>query len=319
MSMKKAAIMKAVVYERYGPPEVLQIKDLPKPEPAADEVLIKVCATTVHVGDTRMRKPDPQLARLVNGIFRPIKIPVLGLELAGMVEAIGADVQLFKVGDEVFAFTGFRFGAYAEYICLPEDPPAGKSLLAHKPINLSFELAAAVPGGGLTALAVMRKADIKPGQTMLIYGASGSVGSYGLQLAKHFGAEVTAVCSTANLDMVKSLGADHIVDYTRENFLEKAQRYDLVFDAVDKLPQRDAKKVLKPDGKYLNVARDSGSPEDLRVENLQFLTELIEAGELSVAVDRAYPLEDIVAAHRYVDQGHKKGNVVIRVSPEGEC
>lgn len=305
--------MKAVVYERYGPPEVLQLQDIVKPEPKKHEVLIKIHATSVHVGDTRMRKPDPWLARVVNGLVRPRRIPVLGLELAGVVEGLGSAVTRFGVGDEVMAFAGFRFGAYAEYICLSGVAGKGAGLVAKKPANLSFEAAAALPGGGLTALGLIRQAQLSPDKSILIYGASGSVGTYSVQLAAYHGAEVTGVCSTANLELVKSLGASRVIDYTWEDFLARDQTYDVVLDAVDKLPKAAAKQVLRQSGRYLNVAKDSDSTKP-SVEDLEYLKALVELEDLEVVIDRIYPLEDIIEAHRYVDLGHKKGNVAITVA-----
>ncbi len=304
--------MRSVVCTRYGPPEVLKVQEMPKPVPRDDEVLIRIHATTAHVGDARIRRFDVPaagwlFARLFLGLTRPRR-SILGMDLAGEVEEVGKDVTRFKVGDEVFGTPGFAFGCYAEYRCMAED-----AVLAGKPSNMTFEEAAPVPSGGLTALRCLRKANIRAGQEVLVYGASGSIGTYSVQLAKAFGAEVTGVCSTSNLEMVGSIGADSVIDYTKGDFTKGGKAYDVVFDAVDKIPASRGRTVLKDAGTYLNVARDSGSERDLKAEDLVLLRELIEAGKMVSVIDRRYPLEEIVEAHRYVDKGHKKGNVVITV------
>jgi NADPH:quinone reductase-like Zn-dependent oxidoreductase len=319
--------LKAAVRTRYGPPEVLQIKDVEKPVPGDNDVLVRIAATTVCAADWRLRKADPFFIRFITGLWVPKKIPILGMEFAGTIESVGKTVTKFAVGDQVFGATGFKFGAYAEFLCLPETDG-----IATKPVNMTFGDAAAVMFGGVSALHFLRKSKIQAGQKVLVYGASGSVGVFAVQLAKHFGAHVTAVCSTANLELIRSLGADEVVDYTTEDFSKTGQVYDIVLDTVGKSGFWRSMKSLKRGGVYALVAGSlfsswlgalwasitgagkvisgvaRGAPGDQPL-----LKELIEKGELRTVIDKRYPLEQIAEAHRYVEAGHKKGHVVIVV------
>ena len=322
--------MKAAVYTRYGPPDVLEIKDVEKPVPADNEVLVRVHATTVCAADWRMRKADPFLIRLMNGLSAPKKIHVLGIEFAGRIESVGRAVTRFREGDEVFGATGFKFGAHAEYVCVPAD-----GVIETKPANMTLEEAAAVFFGAGSALHFLRKAGIRAGQRVLVYGASGSVGVFAVQLAKHFGAHVTGVCSTRNVELVRSLGADEVVDYTKEDFSRAGRVYDIVCDTVGKSGFSRSLKSLVRGGAYVLIgysgqlpsflgglvrgmwasatgaARVIGGVAHAAAGDVTFLKGLIEAGTLRTVIDRRYSLDEIAEAHRYAEAGHKRGHVVI--------
>jgi NADPH:quinone reductase-like Zn-dependent oxidoreductase len=319
--------LKAAVYRRYGPPDVLQIETAEKPVPKDNEALVRIHATTVCAGDVRFRKADPFFLRWLNGAWRPKKINILGMEVAGTIACVGKSVTGFGIGDEVFGSTGLKFGAYAEFACIAAGPA-----LASKPENVTSETAAAIPFGGVSALHFLRSANIRAGQKVLIYGASGSVGTFAVQLAKHFGARVTGVCGTANLDLVGSLGADEVIDYMQEDFSRAGRVYDVIFDTVGKSGFWRSMRSLKRGGCYVFAASGLLSPTlgrlwatltgagrliggiaRIKAGDLRFLVNLVEAGKIRVVIDRCYPMDKIAEAHRYVETGRKKGNVVITV------
>lgn len=324
--------MKAIVWTAYGSPDVLKLQEVEKPVPKANEVLIRVCAATVIMGDTEFRSLKVPVEfriplRLLAGLIKPRRITILGQELAGVIEAVGQEVRRFREGDEIFAMTGFRFGAYAEYNCLAED-----SVMALKPANMTYEEAAAVPVGGTEALYFLRKASIQPGERVLINGAGGSIGIFAVQLARQYGAEVTAVDCAAKLDMLRSIGAAHVIDYTREDFTGNGQTYDVIFDIIGKSSFSRSLASLSRNGRYLLgnprlsdrirgpwTSRTGGKQVIVggsvaRAEDLVFLRELIEAGKLMAVIDRRYPLAQTAEAHRYVDTGLKAGHVVIQIA-----
>jgi NADPH:quinone reductase-like Zn-dependent oxidoreductase len=319
--------MKAVVYTEYGSPDVLQLKEVAKPSPKDNEILVRICATSVTPTDCAYRKADPFIIRFINGLMRPKNI-ILGNMLAGEIEAVGKAVKLFKQGDPVFGSADTDFGTHAEYKCLPEE-----GVVTIKPVNMTYEEAVGVPEA-LTALYFLRDlAHIQSGQKVLINGASGAIGTYAVQLAKYFGAEVTGVCSTTNLELVKSLGADNVIDYTKQDFTKTGQTYDVIFDAVGKSSFSRCKGSLKQSGIYLFTnptltiaiqmlwTSKVGSKKAIlgfaglnqSKENLIFLKELVETGKIKSVIDRCYPLAQIAEAHQYVETGRKKGNVIITV------
>ncbi len=319
--------MKAIVWTDYGPPDVLQLREVEKPAPKDNEVLIRVHATTVTAADCELRAfKSPAMSlfwipmRLYMGLRRPERVTILGQEVAGEIESVGKDVTLFKRGDQIFASAGLHLSAHAEYICLPE-----KAMMALKPANMSYEEAAAVPLGGVEAWRYLHE-NVHPGQRVLVIGAGGTIGTFGVQLAKYYGAEVTALDSTDKLDMLRSIGADHVIDYTREDFAKSGQTYDIIFDAPGKSSSAQCERLLKPDGRFLTanpgpseqlrtmwkvMTRGGRAPAAYSAEDLIAVRELIEAGKLKSVIDRRYPLEQTAEAHRYAETGQKKGNIVI--------
>ena len=333
--------MKAIVWTKYGSADGLQLREIATPIPKENEVLIRVHAATVSRADTEFRGLKIPLLfsialRLYLGFIKPNRITILGTEFAGEIAAMGKDVTRFRPGDQVFGYTGLHMGTYVEYLCLPEKPAGLAGVLAEKPVNMTYEEAAAVPFGGLEALHSLRKANIQSGQKVLIVGAGGSIGTSAVQLARHYGAEVTAVDHTGKLEMLQSIGADHVIDYTRDDFTKNGQTYDIIFDTIGKSPFSGSLRSLKENGAYLNAnpgllggirmrwaSKRSGKriipwTAGYSTQNMLALKELIEAGAIKAVIERRYPLEQVAEAHRYVDTGQKRGNVVITVVQSDE-
>ncbi len=331
--------MKAIIWTKYGSPDGLQLREVAKPAPKDNEVLIKIYATTASTPDSELRRLKLPLLyaiplRLYIGLIKPTRITILGTEFAGEVEAIGKDVTSYKPGDQVFGYTSLAMGTYAEYMCLAEKSSGMAGVMAKKPVNLSYEEAAAVSFGGLEALHSLRVANIQPGQKILIVGAGGSIGTFSVQFAKLYGAEVTGVDHTSKMEMLRSIGADHVIDYTQEDFTKNGKKYDVIMDTFDKSPFSGSLRSLNENGVYLNanpklfdriwmqLALKNRNKKVITwtggysTKNLLALKELIEAGKIKPVIDRSYPLDQIVEAHRYVDKGHKKGNVIITVTKE---
>ena len=331
--------MKAIIWTKYGSPDGLQLREVAKPAPKDNEVLIKIYATTASTPDSELRRLKLPLLyaiplRLYIGLIKPTRITILGTEFAGEVEAVGKDVTSYKPGDQVFGYTSLAMGTYAEYMCLAENSSGIAGVMAKKPVNMSYEEAAAVPFGGLEALHSLRVANIQPGQKILIVGAGGSIGTFSVQFAKLYGAEVTGVDHTSKMEMLRSIGADHVIDYTQEDFTKNGKKYDVIMDTFDKSPFSGSLRSLNESGIYLNAnpklfdriwmqsALKSSNKKVIpwtggySIKNLLSLKELIEAGKIKPVIDRSYPLDQIVEAHRYVDKGHKKGNVIITVTKE---
>lgn len=333
--------MKAIIWTKYGPPDVLQLREVEKPVLKDNEVLIKIHAATASTPDSEMRRLKLPLffavaLRLYFGLIRPTRVTIPGGEFAGEIESVGRDVKDYKPGDQVFGYTALSMGTYAEYMCITESPSGMGGVFAKKPVNMSYEEAAAVPFGGLEALHALGRIEIKPGDKILIVGAGGSIGTWTVQLAKHYGMEVTGVDHTSKLEMMRSIGADHVIDYTKENYTQNGKKYDVIMDTIDKSTFAGSVRSLNENGVYLNAnpklkdriwmgsALKNGNKKILTwtgeysSKNLLALKKLVEDGKIKSIIDRSYPLEQIVEAHRYVDAGHKKGNVIIIVDHSEE-